>query len=224
MIRIISTNLIFLKLNNSSFAINWSWSTLTCCLFLLWTLKVIAQIIISYLQSISLCLISIAIFIDLIQCQRKVSPCPTVFSYDSESDTSDTWYGTLRLQTSVSLHSITVDVIFDRAASTFGAYSFNDVSTTDYREYRVENKNFVLEPGRTLVMNVYVRFNSQIPLLKQVRLNGQNICVDLPTGTAQAVHVSNGNSQTISPTKRTTRRENPNHKWVNLRKHSLINE
>lgn len=139
-----------------------------------------------------------------------------MFTYDLESDTSDTWYGTIKLQTNVQLHGVTVDVIFDKRAATFGAYYFNDVSTHDYIEYRVENKNFKLDPGRTLVMNVYTRYTTgnigNIPLIKQIRLNGQNICVDLPSVAAQPVYTSNSNSQADSSTKKTTRRENPNYK------------
>lgn len=177
----------------------------------------ISQLIISDFQCINFLLLLFAIINDCVWCQRKVSPCPLVFSYDLESDTSDTWYGTLKLQTSVPLHGVTVDVIFDRRASTFGAYHFDEVTTSDYIEYRVENKNFKLDPGRTLVMNVYVRHNSNVPLLKQVRLNGQNICVDLPTVAVQPIHnfQSNSNSQydvdsqSGTSTRRTTRRENP---------------
>lgn len=162
------------------------------------------------LQCIDLCLLVIAVSFNFVLCQRKESPCPSVFTYDLESDTSDTWFGTIKLQTSVSLHGITVDVIFDRRAATFGAYYFKDVSTSDYTEYRVENKNFKLNPGRTLVMNIYTRYTENIPLLKQIRLNGQNICVDLPSVAVQPIHTSNSNSQTS--TKRTTRWENPNYK------------
>jgi Serine protease gd N-terminus len=157
------------------------------------------------------CLFLVAIFAELCSCQRKVSPCSSIFTYDLDNDTSDTWYGTMKLSTSVPLHGVTVDVIFDRRAATFGAYYFNDVSTNDYTEYRIENKNFKLDPGRTLVMNVYVRYDNYVPLLKQIRLNGQNICVDLPTVPAvQPIYPLNSNSHTDVSTKRTTRRENPN--------------
>lgn len=152
---------------------------------------------------------------NFILCQNKISPCPSVFTYDPDSDTSDTWYGTIKLQTSVPLHGITVDVIFDKRAATFGAYYFNEVSTSDYMEYRVENKNFKLDPGRTLVMNVYVRYADRAPLLKQVRLNGQNICTDLPSVAIQPIYTanSNSNSQPTTTTRRTTRRENQNQKY-----------
>lgn len=175
----------------------------------------ITLLIVPHLQFINvLYLFLIANLNDSALGQRKVSPCPSVFTYDSESDTSDTWYGTLRLQTSVPLHGVTVDAILDSRAETFGAYYFNDVTTHDYKEYRVENKNFKLDPGRTLVMNVYVRYNNEVPLLKQVRLNGQNICIDLPSVAAvQPIYNSNSNPQrNTATTKRTTRRENPSNK------------
>lgn len=175
----------------------------------------ITQLIVSHLQFIKLLFLCvIAILIDSALCQRKISPCPSVFTYDTESDTSDTWYGTLRLQTSVPLHGVTVDVILDSRAETFGAYYFNDVTTHNYKEYRVENKNFKLDPGRTLVMNVYARYNDDVPLVKQIRLNGQNVCVDVPSVAAvQPIYPPNSNSQrnTVT-TKRTTRRENPSNK------------
>lgn len=167
----------------------------------------------SYLQCIKVFLL-FACLGDFVESQKKISPCPTVFTYDSERDTSDTWYGTLSLQTSVPLHGVSVDVIFDRPTASFGAYYFNDVTTDDYKEYRIENKNFKLDPGRILVMNVYVRFTDRAPLLKQVRLNGQNVCVDIPTVGVQPIlnYQSIGNSQSTTTTRKTTRRENPNYK------------
>ena len=119
-----------------------------------------------------------SIFYESVKCQRKVSPCPSVFSYDTDSD--DTWHGTLRLSSIVPLYGVNVDVIFDRKVSAFGAYHFNEATTSNYIDFRLENKNFKLEPGRTLVMNIYVRYQGNCPLLKQIRLNGQNVCVDIP--------------------------------------------
>lgn len=178
-------------------------------------IQLITQLITIYLQCINLCLFVIAIVSDFALCQRKVSPCPSVFSYDAESETTDTWYGTIKLQTSVPLHGITVDVIFDRRAASFGAYYFNDVTTSDYIEYRVENKNFQLKPARTLVMNVYARYIDYFPTLKQIRLNGQNICVDIPSAAVQPIYPASSNSQpshSTTSTKRTSRRENTNFK------------
>lgn len=140
---------------------------------------------------------------------HKTSPCPNVFNYETELDTSDTWHGTLRLQTAVPLHGITVDVILDRKAATFGAYYFKDVSTNDYMEYRVEDKNYRLDPGKTLEMNIYVRYErrQQTPNLRQVRLNGQNICVELPNAAVQPIYPSN--SQQNSGTMRTFQGDSP---------------
>ena len=170
----------------------------------------ITQLILAIFQC-NLCFLFVVSLIEIGSCQRKNSPCPSVFTYDQDSDTSDTWYGTIKLQTSVPLHGITIDVIFDRRAATFGAYHFNDVTTSDYIEYRVDNKNFNLNPGRTLVMNVYVRYEKYVPLLKQIRLNGQNVCIDLPTiPVVQPIYPQHGNSHSDTTTRRTTRRENPN--------------
>lgn len=147
------------------------------------------------------------------QQQQRRSPCPSIFSYDSQSsDNDDTWYGTLKLKSSVMLYGISVDVIFDRRVVEFGAYHFSEATTNDNIEFRIENKNFQLDPGRTLVMNIYVKYRSYTPLLKQIRLNGQNVCVDLPT-IAQPVYrppvdQNVGNSQYDTTTRRT--RENPN--------------
>lgn len=56
------------------------------------------------------------------QQNQKTSPCPNVFSYgnNQDDDAIDVWYGTLRLQTSVLLHGVSVDVIFDRRVAVFG--------------------------------------------------------------------------------------------------------
>lgn len=146
--------------------------------------------------------------------QQRASPCPSIFTYDPQtSNNDDTWYGTLKLQSSVQLYGITVDVIFDRRVSEFSAHHFSEASTSDNTEFRVENKNFQLDPGRTLVMNINVRYrNSYVPLVKQIRLNGQNVCVDLPTVAAQPVYrppVGSSQYDYDTTTRKTTRRENP---------------
>lgn len=123
-----------------------------------------------------------SIFYECVKCQRKVSPCPSVFTYDTDSD--DTWHGTLKLSSIVPLYGVNIDVIFDRKVNGFGAYHFNEATTSNYLEFRLENKNFKLDPGRTLLMNIYVRYQGNSPLLKQIRLNGQNVCVDIPTISA----------------------------------------
>lgn len=154
------------------------------------------------------------------QQQQRRSPCPSVFSYDTQStDDDDTWYGTLKLQTTVQLYGITVDMIFDKRVTEFGAYHFSEATTSDNLEFRVENKNFQLEPGRILVMNVYVKYRNYMPLVKQIRMNGVNVCVDVPNIQPE-IRPSNQNSnnggasqydyEPTTTTRKTTRRENPN--------------
>ncbi|XP_055635179.1 vitamin K-dependent protein C-like isoform X3 [Toxorhynchites rutilus septentrionalis] len=114
--------------------------------------------------------------------QQKTSPCPSVFLYDEKEDTSDTWYGTLRLKTNVPLHGIFIDVIFDGQIYVFGAY-FKDVTTKDNLHFHIEDKSYQLKAGETLILKFYVKHSdySRTPLLRQVRFNGQNVCVDVPT-------------------------------------------
>lgn len=152
------------------------------------------------------------------QQQQRQSPCPNVFTYDPlASNIEDTWYGTIKLQSSVRLFGITIDVIFDRRVDEFSAHHLPEASTSDFTEFRVEKRNFQLNPGRTLNVNIAVRFrNNNFPFLKQIRLNGQNVCVDLPNVAAQPVYRppvdSNvGNSQhEYGTTSKTTRREYTN--------------
>jgi hypothetical protein len=167
-------------------------------------------------------LIQLSIFTQQVKCQqqqRRSSPCPSVFAYDLQaSDSDDTWYGTIKLQSSVQLYGVTIDVIFDRRVAEFSAHHFSEASTSDYIEFRVENKNFQLDPGRAMVVNINVRYrNNYFPLVKQIRLNGQNKCVDLPTVAAQPVYrppvesnVGNSQYDYDSTSRKTTRRENPN--------------
>ena len=113
--------------------------------------------------------------------EQKTSPCPKVFSYNEKDDIADTWFGTLSLHTNVPLHGIFIDIIFDRTVYDFGTY-FKDVTTKNNLQFHVENKTYNLNAGETLILKFYVKYQSQskVPLLKQVRFNGQNICVDLP--------------------------------------------
>lgn len=158
-------------------------------------------------------LVTFLIAFSQINCQRKISPCPSIFTYDVEGDSNNIWYGIIKLQSSVTLHSITVDVIFDRQVETFGAHRFDSAVTTDNVEFRIENKNLRLDPGRTLVMNVYCTYRNLTPLLKQIRLNGQNICIDLPIAAIQPIYnpsnINSHNSDFDATTRRTTNREIP---------------
>lgn len=157
------------------------------------------------------------LLIGVAKCQRKTSPCPSIFSYDTQNDSNDVWYGTIKLQSSVTLHSITVDIIFDRRVENFGAHHFNPPTSGDNVEFRIENKNFLLQPGRILVMKIFAQYRDSLPLLKQIRLNGQNVCVDLPIAAVQPIYSpasSNSHNDydrsTTTTTKRSVIRENPN--------------
>lgn len=165
-------------------------------------------------------LIQLSFYTQQVKCQqvqRRSSPCPSVFSYDPQaSDSDDTWYGTIKLQSNVQLYGLTIDVIFDRRVAEFSAFHFSEASTSDNLEYRVENKNLQLNSGRTLDVNIIVRYRNDFPIVKQIRLNGQNVCIDTPNLAIQPVYRPPVESNVASSqydyesTSRTTRRENPN--------------
>ncbi|XP_058446573.1 transmembrane protease serine 3-like isoform X2 [Malaya genurostris] len=88
----------------------------------------------------------------------------------------------MRLKTNVPLHGIFIDVIFDGQIYVFGAY-FKDVTTKDNQNFHIEDKSYRLNAGETLILKFYVKHSDyeRIPQLHQIRFNGQNICVDVPT-------------------------------------------
>lgn len=64
----------------------------------------------------------------------------------------------------------------------FKAY-FKDVTTKDNLRFHIEDKTYRLNAGETLILKFYVKHSDygRIPLLRQVRFNGQNVCVDVST-------------------------------------------
>ncbi|XP_055548096.1 serine proteinase stubble-like isoform X2 [Wyeomyia smithii] len=157
---------------------------------------------------------------------QKSSPCPQVFSYDEQEDSTDTWYGTLRLKTAVPLHGIFIDVIFDALVFVFGAY-FKDVTTKDNLHFHIEDKTYRLNAGETLILKFYVKHTDygRVPLLRQVRFNGQNICVDLPTlKPATAPHRSDSFDRPVIYPDDAARRKatsSTDNKHDNTREHSV---
>lgn len=78
------------------------------------------NILFYYVIQLKLLIVTILLVTTASKSLQKTSPCPTVFSYDEKEDTSETWYGTLRLKTNVPLHGIFIDVIFDGQVFVFG--------------------------------------------------------------------------------------------------------
>ncbi|XP_058058502.1 serine protease Hayan-like [Anopheles bellator] len=110
---------------------------------------------------------------------QKTSPCPAVFVYDERDDSYDTWFGTVRLKSNVPLHGVFVDLQFSAPVVTFGTF-LRDYSTDDNVEFHIADKSKHLRAGEVMVLKIYVRYqpDQPVPLLRQIRFNGQNICVD----------------------------------------------
>lgn len=52
--------------------------------------------------------------------QSATSPCPEVFSYETNNAEEDRWYGTIKLTTETELKGVWVRVIFDRHIDLLG--------------------------------------------------------------------------------------------------------
>ncbi|XP_052865076.1 coagulation factor XI-like isoform X2 [Anopheles cruzii] len=142
---------------------------------------------------------------------QKTSPCPAVFVYDERDDSYDTWFGTVRLKSNVPLHGVFVDLQFSAPVLTFGTF-LRDYSTDDNIEFHIADKSKHLRAGEVMVLKIYVRYqpDQPVPLLRQIRFNGQNICVDtnpIPTRQVARPTVAHGrgqNTHRLPSTRRTT--------------------
>lgn len=106
------------------------------------------------------------------------SPCPDVLTVNPTNRTSDMWYGLLHLSTSNTiLYGVYIDLIFDRTVLRVKT-TFDDATTTDNYKFRIDQRSMTLEPGDRIDLGFHVRYvpNFGVPLIGQIRLNGQNIC------------------------------------------------
>uniref|UniRef100_A0A1Y9J0M3 Peptidase S1 domain-containing protein n=1 Tax=Anopheles quadriannulatus TaxID=34691 RepID=A0A1Y9J0M3_ANOQN len=110
---------------------------------------------------------------------QKTSPCPAVFSYDERDDTHDTWFGTIRLKSNVPLYGIFVDIIFSSPVLAFGTF-LRQHNTDDNVHFHIMDKSYRVRAGEVVIVKFYVRYapDRPVPLLRQIRFNGQNICTE----------------------------------------------
>ncbi|KFB44762.1 AGAP001366-PA-like protein [Anopheles sinensis] len=108
---------------------------------------------------------------------QKTSPCPSVFVYDERDDSNDTWFGTIRLKSNVPLHGVFVDIVFSSPVSAFGTF-LQQHHSDDNVVFHVTDKSYQVRAGEIVTIKFYVRFTvgRSVPLLQQIRFNGQNIC------------------------------------------------
>uniref|UniRef100_A0A182TBR0 Peptidase S1 domain-containing protein n=1 Tax=Anopheles maculatus TaxID=74869 RepID=A0A182TBR0_9DIPT len=110
---------------------------------------------------------------------QKTSPCPAVFSYDERDDSYDTWFGTIRLKSNVPLYGIFVDIIFSSPVLSFGTF-LRQHNTDDNVHFHIMDKSYRVRAGEVVVVKFFVRYapDRPVPLLRQIRFNGQNICTE----------------------------------------------
>uniref|UniRef100_A0A182VR65 Peptidase S1 domain-containing protein n=1 Tax=Anopheles minimus TaxID=112268 RepID=A0A182VR65_9DIPT len=110
---------------------------------------------------------------------QKTSPCPAVFSYDERDDSYDTWFGTIRLKSNVPLYGIFVDIIFSSPVLSFGTF-LRQYNTEDNVHFHIMDKSYRVRAGEVVIVKFFVRYapDRPVPLLRQIRFNGQNICTE----------------------------------------------
>ncbi|XP_050079064.1 serine protease filzig-like [Anopheles maculipalpis] len=118
---------------------------------------------------------------------QKTSPCPAVFSYDERDDSYDTWFGTLRLKSNVPLYGIFVDIIFSSPVLSFGTF-LRQHNTDDNVHFHIMDKSYRVRAGEVVIVKFFVRYapDRPVPLLRQIRFNGQNICTETRQIPAQS--------------------------------------
>lgn len=62
----------------------------------------------------------VSIIIKYATSQNVTSPCPEVFSYETNNAEEDRWYGNIKLTTEVELNGVWIHVTFDRHIDLLG--------------------------------------------------------------------------------------------------------
>ncbi|XP_056640067.1 uncharacterized protein LOC130447327 isoform X2 [Diorhabda sublineata] len=136
------------------------------------------------------------------------SPCSDIFHYENQTE-SNRWFGVISIRTLEDLTGVWITVILDRRAELLGNW-FGESFTTDNKEFRITNPNYVLEAGPPVSVRFFVQYSltdRTIPKLETIRLNGKTICsrnstehknvptLHLSKPTPTAIHTSNGGNR-----------------------------
>ncbi|XP_057658522.1 transmembrane protease serine 11G-like [Diorhabda carinulata] len=136
------------------------------------------------------------------------SPCSDIFHYENQTE-SNRWFGVISIRTLEDLTGVWITVILDRRAELLGNW-FGESFTTDNKEFRITNPNYVLEAGPPVSVRFFVQYSPTdrtIPKLETIRLNGKTICsrnstehknvptLHLSKPTPTAIHTSNGGNR-----------------------------
>ncbi|KAL0818500.1 hypothetical protein ABMA28_008955 [Loxostege sticticalis] len=125
------------------------------------------------------CLLVIALAVPSYEQQDvPISPCPNVFQYEPPGTEPGRWYGVVNLSTDSTLHSLWLNIVLDRKADILGNW-IGDVTTSDNKDFKIENTNMKIHPGPAVAVRFFVQYNTlnpPTPKLKTIRLNGREIC------------------------------------------------
>ncbi|KAJ8712865.1 hypothetical protein PYW08_008169 [Mythimna loreyi] len=129
-----------------------------------------------------------------------ISPCPNVFMYEPTTSEPGRWYGNINLSTDSTLHSLWLNIVLDSKADILGNW-VGDVSTTDNKDFKIENADMQINPGPAVGVRFFVQYNTlnKTPRLQMIRLNGREIC---NANTPQPVRPDIVDQETRRPTLR----------------------
>ncbi|XP_028172298.1 serine protease 44-like isoform X2 [Ostrinia furnacalis] len=123
------------------------------------------------------CLLIVALAVPSYEQDVPISPCPNVFMYEPLGAEKNRWYGVVNLSTDSTLHGLWLNIVLDGKADILGNW-IGDVSTSDNKDFKVENSDMMIHPGPAVAVRFFVQYNilNPTPKLKTIRLNGREIC------------------------------------------------
>ncbi|XP_062528913.1 enteropeptidase isoform X6 [Bombyx mori] len=131
--------------------------------------------------SIASCIPSLLLIL-LVSAQKKtqpalVSPCPSVFEYDTSIQHPGRWYGVIKLSSDYTIHSLWLRVHFDNHTIAF-KNCLGSVTQENIFEFMINRTDFVINPGEVKKVQFYVEYKVTMapPKVKYILFNGHKIC------------------------------------------------
>ncbi|XP_062528895.1 serine protease 43 isoform X3 [Bombyx mori] len=131
--------------------------------------------------SIASCIPSLLLIL-LVSAQTKtqpalVSPCPSVFEYDTSIRHPGRWYGVIKLSSDYTIHSLWLRVHFDNHTIAF-KNCLGSVTQENIFEFMINRTDFVINPGEVKKVQFYVEYKVTLapPKVKYILFNGHKIC------------------------------------------------
>nr|XP_037872214.1 uncharacterized protein LOC101740348 isoform X3 [Bombyx mori] len=132
--------------------------------------------------SINSCIPSLLLIL-LVSAQTKpqpalVSPCPSVFEYDTSIQHPGRWYGVIKLSSDYTIHSLWLNIHLDDNYSEAFKNCLGSVTQENKYEFMINRTDFVINPGEVKKVQIYVEYNitSSPPKMIGIAFNGRRIC------------------------------------------------